>query len=69
MYSKNLFSIIIFCFLGEELEKVVEENLKKRAKGFANFISELETKYTPKKKAKLSITDGSTKKRTRKSTK
>lgn len=58
-----------FCFLGEEVEKAVQENLKKRAQGFANFISEIEAKYTTKKKAKLSITDGSVKKRTRKSAK
>lgn len=47
----------------EELEKEVDENMKKRIQGFANFISDLETKYASKKKAKLSITAGA--KRTR----
>lgn len=52
--------------LVEELEKEVDENLKKRAKGFESMIADLESKYAPKKKAKLSITDGSSTKKTRK---
>lgn len=42
-----------------KLEKELEENSQKRAKDFEDLISSLEAKYAPKKKTKLSITDGS----------
>lgn len=61
-------SLLIF-FLVEQLEKEVEENMKRRAKQFENLVAEIESKYAPKKKTKLSITDGSKQKRTRKSKK
>ncbi|XP_023023312.2 J domain-containing protein CG6693 [Leptinotarsa decemlineata] len=48
-----------------ELEKEIEKNMKQRESNFANFMSDLESRYAPKRK-KMSITDGETKKRTRK---
>lgn len=57
-----------FCFLVKELEREVEENLRKRAKGFESLMANLESKYTTKKKSKLSISDGTIMKRPKRST-
>ncbi|KAG5865301.1 hypothetical protein JTB14_013797 [Gonioctena quinquepunctata] len=46
----------------KELEKEMELNMKKRASNFENFMNGLEDKYAPKKK-RMSITDGSKKKK------